>query len=165
MAYNGHAKVNPPLRTPRDVEALVEGLREGVIDVIATDHAPHTFTDKETTMDEAAMGISVLETALGTLLGLVHKGKIDLVTMVHRLTVAPSRVLGGRFTDLATLMPGTPADLVVFDPNEEWKVDASQFASKGKNTPLNGCTLRGRVQLTLVSGKGVFSSPKLLDKI
>ena len=155
MAYDARTKVNPPLRTRRDAEALVEGLKQGIIDVIATDHAPHCYTDKEVTYDDASMGISVLETALGSLAGLVHQGKLDIVTLVHRLTVAPSRVLEDRFKDLVTLAPDTPADVVVFDPNEEWRVEAAKFASKGKNTPLDGCTLKGRVKLTLVGGKVV----------
>ena len=165
MAYDTRTRVNPPLRTPQDAEALVKGLKEGTIDMIATDHAPHAFTDKEVTYEEAATGISVFETALGSLIGLVHQGRMDLVTLIHRLTVAPSRVLEGRFSDLATLRLKTPADVVVFDPAEEWKVDATQFASKGRNTPLDGCTLKGRVKLTLVEGKVAYDGTGLLDKV
>ena len=155
-AYDPRTKVNPPLRTRYDVEALIEGLKEGVIDIIATDHAPHALTDKQLTYEEAAMGIGVLETALGSLLGLVHAGRLDLPTLVHRLTVAPSQVAGGHFDELVSLREGTPADLVLFDPQEEWTVDVTQFASKGKNTPLDGCTLKGRVKLTIVDGKVVY---------
>ncbi|MBI2872536.1 MAG: dihydroorotase [Chloroflexi bacterium] len=155
-AYDTRTKVNPPLRSPADAEALAAALVDGTIDIIATDHAPHAITDKLVTYEEAAFGISVLETALGSLMGLVHGGLVDLPTLVHRLTVGPSQVLGGRFDDLATLRPGTPADVVLFDPDEEWTVDVGQFASKGKNTPLDGCTLKGRVKLTMVQGRVVF---------
>ncbi len=147
------AKVSPPLRSEADRVALVGALADGTIDAIATDHAPHTFGDKAVPFDEAAVGISVLETALGSLMGLVHAGAIDLATLVHRLTAAPAALLGPHFADLATLRAGTPADLVLFDPNEKWKVDVSQFASKGKNTPLDGVELTGRVKLTVAQGR------------
>jgi dihydroorotase len=152
-AYETRAKVSPPLRATTDREALVEALRDGTIDAIATDHAPHTFGDKAVPFDEAAVGISVLETAFGSLMGLVHQGAIDLPTLVHRLTVGPASVLGERYEELATLREGTPADLVLFDPDEEWVVDSSTFLSKGKNTPLDGETLKGRVKLTIAQGQ------------
>ena len=155
-AYETRAKMSPPLRSIRDREALVAALADGTIDAIATDHAPHTYGDKATPFDEAANGISVLETAFGSLMGLVHDGSIDLPTLVHRLTVGPVSVIGDRFAELVTLAEGTPADLVLFDPNEEWQVDVSDFASKGKNTPLDGDTLKGRVKLTIAGGEVVF---------
>jgi dihydroorotase len=155
-AYETRAKMSPPLRSLRDREALVAALTDGTIDAIATDHAPHTYGDKATPFDEAANGISVLETAFGSLMGLVHDGSIDLPTLVHRLTVGPASVIGERFAELATLAEGTPADLVLFDPDEEWQVDASAFASKGKNTPLDGEMLKGRVKLTIAGGEVVF---------
>ena len=145
--------MSPPLRSIADRGALVEALSSGAIDAIATDHAPHTFSDKAVPFDEAAVGISVLETAFGSLMGLVHAGALDLRTLVHRLTAGPAAVLGDRFSELATLREGTPADLVLFDPGEEWTVDAASFASKGKNTPLDGQTLRGRVKLTIARGQ------------
>ena len=134
----------------------ISGLAEGVIDCIATDHAPHELASKQVTYQDAAFGISVFETALGSLMGLVHRGQISLSTMVDRLTVGPARVLGPAFEELATLYAGTPADLVIFDPSLEWIVDTREFASKGKNTPLEGTTLKGRVVTTLVDGKPVF---------
>ena len=152
-AYETRAKVSPPLRSVTDRGALVEALSSGAIDAVATDHAPHTFSDKAVPFDEAAVGISALETAFGSLMGLVHAGELDLRTLVHRLTAGPAAVLGDRFSELATLREGTPADLVVFDPGEEWTVDAASFASKGKNTPLDGQTLRGRVKLTIARGQ------------
>jgi dihydroorotase len=152
-AYDTRAKVSPPLRSLGDQAALIEALRDGTIDAIATDHAPHTFGDKAVPFDEAAVGISVLETAFGSLMGLVHAGRIDLLTLLHRLTVGPASVLGPSYAALATLAVGTPADLVLFDPEEEWEVVPETFVSKGKNTPLAGERLKGRVKLTIAQGQ------------
>ncbi|MCH8974419.1 MAG: dihydroorotase [Chloroflexi bacterium] len=152
-AYETRAKVSPPLRAETDRQALVEALADGTVDAIATDHAPHTFADKAVPFEEAAVGLSVLETALGSLMGLVHGGALDLAALVHRLTAGPAGVLGERYADLATLRKGTPADVVLFDPDESWVVDAASFASKGKNTPLDGETLVGRVKLTVAGGE------------
>jgi len=152
-AYDTRAKVSPPLRSTADRDALIEGLHDGTIDAIATDHAPHTFGDKAVPFDEATVGISVLETALGSLMGLVHAGSIDLPTLVRRLTAGPASVLGTRADGLGRLVEGAPADVVLFDPNEEWTVDPASFASKGKNTPLAGATLKGRVKLTIAQGE------------
>ena len=152
-AYDTTAKVNPPLREQADMEAMIQGLRDGVIDLIATDHAPHNRTDKECTFHEAAFGISTLETALGQLMALVHSGAIGLPLLIEKLTLAPARFL--RRTDIGTLKQGAPADITIIDPQAEWVVDTAQFASKGKNTPLQGATLRGRVWGTVVAGKVV----------
>ncbi len=151
-AYDPNAKVNPPLRSRKDVEAMVEGLKDGAIDFIATDHAPHSRVEKLCTFDEAAFGISVLETALGSALSLMHDGRLALPVLVDRLTTAPARFLG---RDSGTLKAGAQADITIFDPDEEWVVDPEKFASKGKNTPLDGATLRGRVVATLVGGEVV----------
>lgn len=156
-AYDSLAKVNPPLRTKKDSEALLVGLKDGTIDAIATDHAPHCQTDKEVTMQEAAVGFSVLETAFASLMSLVHGNKLDLETLIQRLTVGPARVLGDRFSGLVSLNPGTPADLVIFDPNEDWIVDPLQFNSKGKNTPLQGKTVTGKIKLAMVDGKIMYN--------
>ena len=153
LNYDTSTKVYPPLRGNSDVEALIEGLAEGVIDCIATDHAPHEVASKEVTYEEASFGISVLETALGSLLSLVHGGRISVSALVDRLTVGPARVLGPSFEQYATLESGSPADLVLFDPNLEWTVDTAQFASKGRNTPLEGVNLKGRVVATMVEGR------------
>ena len=153
LNFDTSTKVYPPLRGRSDVEALIEGLAEGVIDCIATDHAPHEVASKEVTYEEASFGISVLETALGSLLSLVHSGRISVSALVDRLTVGPARVLGPSFEQYATLEAGSPADLVLFDPNLEWTVDTSQFASKGRNTPLEGVNLKGRVVATMVEGR------------
>ena len=154
VAYDTLAKVNPPLREQNDVDAMIEGLRDGTIDLIATDHAPHNRTDKECTFHEAAFGISTLETALGQLMSLVHSGAIGLPLLIGKMTLAPARFL--RRDDLGTLKQGVPADITIIDPNAEWVVDTAQFASKGKNTPLQGATLKGRVCTTLAVGRVVY---------
>ncbi|MDP3063981.1 MAG: dihydroorotase, partial [Chloroflexota bacterium] len=160
-AYDTSTRVNPPLRTRRDAEALAQALAEGVIDCVATDHAPHDSVSKATTYQEAAPGLSVLETALGSLMSLVHGGKLTLPVLVERLTLGPDRVMGGRFADLATLKPGTPADITLFDPDSEWVVDTGQFASKGHNTPLEGVTLKGKVMATIVGGALKYSDTNI----
>jgi len=146
-----NAKVSPPLRTEKDREALVEGLREGVIDVIATDHAPHTEADKGRSFDQAAFGISGLETALGSLMSLVGRGEIDLVTLISRLTYQPAQIIRGS-GPTGSLRIGSAADITIFDPNARWTVDPDRFASRGKNTPLAGMMLRGKVMMTIVAG-------------
>jgi dihydroorotase len=155
-AYDTRAKVSPPLRTPTDAAALATALREGIIDAVATDHAPHAFADKAVPFEEAAVGISVLETALGLLLRLVDAGALDLPTLLHRLTMGPAGVLGKSYADLASLKPGSPADLVLFDPAERWTVETSAFASKGANTPLDGEPLQGKVKLTVAGGEVAY---------
>ena len=164
MAYDTYTKVYPPLRTDADVAACVQGLADGTIDCVATDHAPHERVSKECTYHDAAFGISVLETALGTLMATVHNGDVSLPTMVERLTTGPARVLGNGLSKYAALTPGTPADLVLFDPEAVWTVDASKFASMGRNTPLDGVELRGRVAATVVGGRVVYEEPSVLNK-
>lgn len=156
-AYDTNAKVNPPLRTERDVEALITGLRDGTIDAIATDHAPHVVTDKLVTLDDAAFGISGLETALGALMGLVHQSHLTLNILVERLTAGPARLLGEKYASLGTIREGVTADIVLVDPDREWVVRVEEFASKGKNTPLEGMTLRGMVVATIRGGRIVHS--------
>ena len=161
LAYDTYTKVYPPLRGQKDLAALAQGLADGVIDCIATDHAPHEPVSKQVTYNEAAFGISVLETALGSALQLVHSGQMTLNGLVERMTVGPARVLGPDFAELATLRPGTTADIVLFNPDLEWVVDTQQFESKGKNTPLQGTTLKGKVVSTLVEGKVVFQDGQI----
>ncbi len=155
-SYDTNAKVNPPLRTRRDVEAVVQGLREGVLDIIATDHAPHSAVDKVCTFDDAASGISGLETALGLLMALVRRGDLALETLVQRLTADPARVLGPQWSHLGSLRPGAAADVTVFDPGATWTVEPERLTSRGRNTPLAGVTLRGRVVATAVGGRLVY---------
>ena len=162
LAYDTSTKVYPPLRGQRDVDALIQGLADGVIDCVATDHAPHDLTSKQVTYQEAAFGISVLETALGSLLQLVHSKKLSMGAMVDRLTTGPARVLGAIYSDLASLEAGTAADIVLFDPEQEWTVDTAEFESKGRNTPLEGTMLKGRVVATFASGNIIYQSAGLI---
>src|SRR5262245_24776810 len=151
--YDTSTRVSPPLRGEEDIEALIEGLRDGTINAIATDHAPHSQVDKECEYGLAAPGISGLETALGLLLTLVHRGEMDLVNMVAKLTEGPAGVIS---RTPATLRPGAPADIVLFDPDHSWTVDTSKFASKGRNSPAQGLQLKGQVMLTMYRGQVVF---------
>ncbi len=152
-AYDTAAKVNPPLRTQADLTAVIDGLRDGTIDMIATDHAPHAQTDKLCTYEEAASGIANLETAFASVLSLYHSGALELPLLIERMTAAPARFLAGSApAGLGTLAPGRTADVTVFDPDLEWTVDPDEFASLGKNTPLAGTTLKGRVTLTVYGG-------------
>ncbi len=153
LGYNTNAKVNPPLRTQVDVDALIAGLNDGTIDAIATDHAPHAENDKLCEFAPAAAGISGLETALGSLMGLVHSGRITLELLIEKITIAPARILAKSGFMLGTLSPGAAADVTVFNPEAEWTVDVDRFASRGRNTPLNGKRLQGRVFLTICDGK------------
>ena len=151
--YDTSTRVSPPLRSEEDIEALIEGLRDGSIDAIATDHAPHSQVDKECEYGLAAPGISGLETALGLVLTLVHRGEMDLVNMVAKLTEGPAGVLRRA---PATLQPGNSADIVVFDPDRSWVVEPDAFASKGRNTPVVGQQLKGQVMLTMSRGQIIF---------
>ena len=152
--YDTACKVNPPLRRADDCQALLDGLRDGTIDAIATDHAPHTLVEKDCDFDSAAFGISGLETALASLLSLVHAGWISLSQLISALSERPARAWN---LEGGTLRPGAPADFVVIDPEEEWVVDPASFASLGRNTPLEGLRLRGRVRETWVGGSLVYT--------
>jgi dihydroorotase len=151
--YDTNTRVSPPLRSQYDVEALLEGLNDNTIDAIATDHAPHSLVDKSHEYGLAACGISGLETALGLVLTLVHSGALDIMDVVTKLTQGPATVLGRA---PASLIPGARADLVIFDPDSHWTVDTSEFASKGKNSPVHGQQLKGQVMLTMLDGDVVF---------
>lgn len=164
LDYNTNAKVNPPLRTEVDCKALLRGLKEGVIDAIATDHAPHTRGDKGNDFEQAAFGISGLETALGSLLSIVHQGKLDLITLILKLTVEPVRVLSLP-SGLGTLKVGAPGDVTIFDPDLEWVVNPTLFASKGKNNPWESCMLKGRVMVTVVGGEIVMRMTPMKAKL
>ncbi len=153
-AYDSNAKVAPPLRSHNDVGVMAQALNEGVIDCIATDHAPHGTVDKQTTFEDAENGISNIETALGSVMGLVHSDAVPLPVLVEKLTASPARFLGR--SDLGTLKAGSEADVTIIDPDAEWVVDPSEFRSKGKNTPLAGATLKGRVVATVFGGRVVY---------
>ena len=152
--YNTDAKMNPPLRTQEDVDAILEGISDGTIDVIATDHAPHSQDEKNVEFDLAPFGIVGLETALSLSLELVEKGIITLEEMIRKLAVVPSEIVG---IERGTLVPGSIADLVVFDPGMSRTINPEEFFSKSRNTPFSGWELKGLVSYTIVSGKVVFS--------
>ncbi len=154
-AYDTSAKVNPPLRTEEDRLALLAGVNSGVIDAIATDHAPHAPEEKLWEFDQAPFGISCVETALATVMTLVSRGELELGAALRALTQGPAETftLREHVAGIGTLAAGAPADVTVFDPVERWTVDASRFASKGKNTPLAGLELRGRVRAVVAEGE------------
>ena len=158
LSYDSNAKVNPPLRTKADIEALIQGLKEGIVDAIATDHAPHTLADKTCEFGLAAFGISGLETAFGCLMSLVHENKLKLDTLISKLTVEPAGIIGTRYGELGTLKTGCRADVTIFDPYKEWTVDSRQFASKGRNTPFDGCHFKGKVHMTIAGGQIIYKS-------
>ncbi len=153
-SFDTHAKMNPPLRQDLDIQAMKEGLRDGTIDVIATDHAPHATQEKQLQFDEAPFGIVGLETALPLVLGLVDEGVLSLEEALRKLSRSPAEAF--RLAK-GTLQPGADADVTVFDPNHTWIVDPSTFFTKGRNTPYVGWNLKGKVKTTIVSGKVVFN--------
>jgi dihydroorotase len=157
--YNTNAKMKPPLREKEDVAAIKEGLKDGTLDAIATDHAPHTVAEKEVEFDKAPFGIVGLETALALMLTeLVHPGVLSLSEAVAKVTVNPARVLG---LPLGELREGGPADITIFNPDEQVTVDSSSFASLGRNTPFEGFKLKGRVLYTIVDGIIVLDQGEL----
>ena len=150
VGYNTNAKMNPPLRTEEDRQALRAALADGTIDVVATDHAPHHKDEKDVEFDQAAHGVVGLETLLPLTLRLVHDGLLDLPTAIAKITSEPARILrlpAGR------LEVGVPADLVVIDPGHEWVVSSESLLSKSKNTAFDGWKMRGRALVTLVDGR------------
>jgi dihydroorotase len=152
--YDTNAKVNPPLRTAEDVEAVKEGLADGTLDAVASDHAPHSSLEKDVEFAAAAFGLIGLETSLGLTLRLVHEGAITLSRAVELMTMAPARILG---VPGGTLKVGSLADVTLIDLNREWQVDVNRFASKSRNCPFNGWTLQGRAAMTIVGGRIVSS--------
>lgn len=154
-------KVNPPLRTARDVAAMVAGLADGTIDMVATDHSPHAREDKDQEYIYAPSGFPGLETALGVLLtDLVHTGKITLETLIERMTYAPARVfqLGG-----GTLCVGAPADITVIDPELCWMVNEKDFYTRGSHSPFIGRTLKGKAIMTIVDGRIVMKDGTVIQ--
>ncbi len=161
-AYNPIYKVNPPLRTRADVEALRAALADGTIDVVATDHAPHPVEDKETEWSAAAMGMVGLETALSVVQeAMVETGLLDWAGVADRMSAAPARIgrLGGHGRPIEV---GAPANLTIYDPSVRTKVDPAAFASKSRNTPYEGMTLPGRVVATFLRGRPTVLEGKLV---
>ena len=155
--YRTHAKMNPPLRTQQDVDAICEGLADGTLDAIATDHAPHSPVEKEVEFDQAANGIIGLETALALGLRLVESGVLSLTGLIEKMCTHPARILGLP----SGLGIGQPADITIFDPDRIWTVDARNFQSISRNTPFDGWTLKGQAVLTMVNGIVLMESLKV----
>lgn len=155
--YNTNAKMNPPLRSEEDKEAIKEALRDGTIDVIATDHAPHHIDEKKVPFQEALNGISGLETAFALSLSLVHEGVLPLKQLIEKLTVNPAKIL--RVTKEG-IKEGALADLILVDINRKWRVDKDKLASLGKNTLFDGWELTGKVLIT-IKGKKFFDMREL----
>ncbi|HSA60152.1 MAG TPA: dihydroorotase [bacterium] len=152
--YRTEASVRPPLRSAEDVAALRKGLKEGVVDAVATDHAPHASFEKEVEFVKAAHGLVGLETALPLCLRLVEDKVLRLPDVIRLLSAGPAKIAG--FKGRGTLKPGSDADITVFDPGAKGKIDASRFRSKSRNTPFDGWPVRGRVHYTIVGGKVVY---------
>jgi dihydroorotase len=151
--FHPNTRVLPPLRSQEHVEALIQGLCDGTIDAIATDHTPRAIMEKDRVYEKAPVGISGLETALPLALALVNAGALDLMDVVARFNEGPAQILGRA---PSTLRPGSKADIVIFDPEQSWTVDTAQLASMSKNSPLHGQQLKGQVMLTMAGGKIVF---------
>ena len=159
LAYDTNAKMYPPLRRAEDTAACAAGLRDGTIDAIATDHAPHAVQEKLCEFDNAAFGMVGLETAFGLSMSAVESGALTLERLIEALTAGPARALGleRRLPGLGTLEVGAPGDVVLIDLDREWIVEPESFASKGKNTPVGGMTLRGQVVATVYAGEVVHA--------
>ena len=159
---DGNYKMNPPLRSKEDVEAIKEGLRNGTVDVIATDHAPHAEAEKNHSMKLAAFGIVGLETSAAlTYTELAEKGIITPMQMTEKMSWNPAKILG--LHDRGSVSEGKIADVVIFDPEKEYTIDKNTFLSKGKNTPFHGRKVKGEVVCTIAGGRIVYEGGKTID--
>jgi dihydroorotase len=160
LAYDTNAKMYPPLRDAKDADACIEGLRDGTIDAIATDHAPHAVQEKLCEFDTAAFGMIGLETAFGLSMMAAETSGLTLERIIEALTIGPVRALGleRHVPGIGTLSVGAPADVVILAPSREWIVEPETFASKGKNTPLGGTQLTGTVEATIYRGQVVHDA-------
>ena len=152
VVYDARFKMNPPLTSAEDRTALIEGLADGAVDAIATDHAPHEAAAKEVEFDRAPFGVTGFETALALALELVHSGRLSLVRMVELFTSGPARVLGRK----RSIAPGEPADLTIFSTDHSWTFDAKESASKSSNTPFDGRKFHGAPMATIVAGRIIY---------
>lgn len=158
--FDSNFKMSPPLRTTRDVDAILEGLADGTLDVLATDHAPHAPEKKIRELDQTPNGIIGLETFLPTCIkGLIDTGRLTWPQMIAKMTINPARILG---IDRGTLQPGRPADVTIIDPNAQWIIDPNRFYSKSRNCPFAGWTVRGRAYLVMVGGRVKYQDGRVL---
>lgn len=156
LGYDTNMKMNPPLREAQDAAAIRQALKDGLIDVIASDHAPHTENEKEIEFDRAEFGVIGLETSLAVAVTeLVEKGILDWAQLVERMSLAPARILG---IDKGTLGVGKQADIIIFDPGKEWTVEKNNFISLSKNSPFLGRVLKGVVETVLLGGKMIYQA-------
>jgi dihydroorotase len=155
--YDTNTKMSPPLRSREHVDAVVEAMKDGTIDAIATDHAPHHADEKALEFDQAAFGITGLETAVGLAFDLVHAGSIDLERVVEMCSANPARIFG--FTDRGTLKPNAHADITLLDPQLEWVFDVNKSKSKSRNTPFHRRSMYGAAVATIVGGRLVYLHP------
>ena len=161
-AYDSNFKMNPPLRTEADRQAVIEGLLDGALDIIATDHAPHTDYEKDVELDQAPFGIIGLETCFGVCLDVLHKtGKATLPQIISWLTDKPAKLIG---LDAGTLSDGAPADITLLDPDHQWTVNRDTLHGRSTNSPWIGKQLTGRAVATYVDGKKVFADNKILSE-
>jgi dihydroorotase len=159
--FNPAYKVNPPLRSDDHREALIEGLKDGTIDVIASDHAPHAYEEKDREFRFAPSGFAGLETSLGVVLtSLYHTGRFSIADIIYKMSVAPARILG---IEGGTLEVGNKADITIIDPDCEWIVDSSVFYTKGKHTPFDGCKLKGKAVAAIVGGHIVMRNGEVIE--
>ena len=155
LTQGSMARVNPPLRTAKDIKGIIAGLKDGTIDAIATDHAPHSAEEKSRPLTRAPSGMVGLETSLAiTLTELYHTGKMKLPDIIKRMTYTPASIL--RLSSKGRLSLGSDADITIFDPEEVWTIDPEQFASKARNTPFAGRKVKGRVKYTIVNGRVIY---------
>ena len=155
--YDTNTKMSPPLRTQNDIECIKEGLEDDTIDIIATDHAPHDMVDKQVEYQHACFGIVGLETALPLTLRLVQENRLTLPRAIEKITSTPARIFN---LDVGSLSVGKLADVVIFNPEEEYTVDVSRLHSRSKNSPFDGWNVKGKVTHTLVGGKVIYSAAK-----
>ncbi len=154
LKYGTLARMNPPLRTEQDRQRIIKGLQEGTIEIIATDHAPHSKEEKERSLSDAPSGITGLETALGLgITELVEKQYLTLMELLEKMTINPARLYG---MEQGRLQKGKPADLVLFDPAKEWIV--KEYKSKASNSPFTGWKLKGKIKYTICNGEIVYRS-------
>ena len=158
-SFDTNTKVNPPLRSKKDQKAVIEGLKDGTIDIIASDHAPHNIDEKAVEFIYAKSGMIGLETLLPLSLSLYHEKKLTLMAVIKKLTDEPAKIIG---IPAGTFRRKSTADIVVFDPDEEWVCDPARFFSKSKNTPFAGATLKGKVKLTFVAGNLVYKNGSIV---
>jgi dihydroorotase len=158
QTYDTSLKVNPPLRSTDDIKAIKDGLADGTLDAIASDHAPHARTDKELEFEYAANGISGLETSLALSLRLVSEGVLTWPELIAKMSINPAQILR---LSKGTIAVGADADITIIDPGLKWTVDVKNFFSKGKNSPFHGWEMRGRAILTIVGGEIKYALPSL----